>query len=1275
MGTLEELQKLPDGDFHQLGDDLIRRLEPRYRRLRTHGINDRGESIKGQPDSYVGDTAATCTIAVCYTVERKNWWTKVVDDVREAVANSPNVGEILVVIPRNVDRDGPKKGKVVDWLANAKRIAGKASVELIDGPKISRLLDKDHQDIRFEHLSIPYSRLCGPSILAGCQATSSLTLDSIKSSGRYDPDRYASRMADRDLFRLWQSALRKEGVESDRRVSPVRLIALVSDSGVGKTSLVCEFSRSLGKVLPTLLIQARDLMFATEESLVAAVIHKIQGVLEPAARVIEEAALVKHLAGTVPLTVVLDGLDETHEPEAVKKAITFWLNSKIGQTSILVTTSRLEFWRTCSDQSWVRWMPNPMSHDRSPIKVTERSDEDHDDPFFGVRLPDRFNEEELEMSWLRAGHTRQEFLSLSTEAKEELRHPFTLRVFLDLLIEEGTAPRTVTRVALLESWLNRRLTAEEMSRERITACHYQQALRVVASRIGEASGGSVTVDNLDGVPRFDRTHPPGPVVHRLIEANILETLPGRSDHIRFSVEAVQDFYWAEADVEEIKINSVLVAENFSRTRFTAVYARLVRIGHRLICEDVRDDFVHQLSERDFKMAAIILRAAPDRFSSEIRKRICGQLGNQISARHRVQAAMAITLLGELHCDEAVEALASCLLISADHHPALKRLVAEALTKHGYVPASSFVYRWGWFGIWSDGGVYFFKELLAQIRGATCDFRSALAADAFQELSNVTGTKEHRKAVVVLAYLGDNGLINHLADRLEQNGLLATYENQALIAHGSDAAGSLFVKAVLATGSRLTLLPDNDASNDARNALHELVIFESGDVRYLITPAFVRHLERLVEDSNPEVSLIACELVRRGQVASLFYAAAVTAPLLHKWSTFGQAVDCSYLSANVWREWWSSSNDTAVRRKLLLMLPHFPNAEIESILLDCLDVPDFSILAAVELGKYGSVRSAIRLREILADDAIETDHRKRSAAAHALGDLRDDGAVSLLELMASEETDDWAVREATNSLGLIGTPDAEAALWRLLQNRADEQSKNRVVEAILCCGSHSAVVSVVGLAERQQDGLKWLVDRMAGLGRIRGWRRGEFFTHIHTEPLTEFLDSQFESGSPDQNWTTAWAFRSIDSPSIREILRKWAGQWGSSQDPLVRESDQFRMSELCCEDLQSRGDEAAIEYTLDGRRAINQDEIYISVAIDGLRHFPAEAVARQIRSRLAMNISKSDTLRMLSLLGRFGEPADAELLSRFVDDADDSLANTAFVALLRISDPLLVPEGW
>jgi hypothetical protein len=85
-------------------------------RLRTHGLNDQNESIVGQPDSYVGDSANTCRIAFCYTVQEKSWWLKVVGDVKEAVAASPNVEEVVAAFPWDTDRDGPTKGENIDWL-------------------------------------------------------------------------------------------------------------------------------------------------------------------------------------------------------------------------------------------------------------------------------------------------------------------------------------------------------------------------------------------------------------------------------------------------------------------------------------------------------------------------------------------------------------------------------------------------------------------------------------------------------------------------------------------------------------------------------------------------------------------------------------------------------------------------------------------------------------------------------------------------------------------------------------------------------------------------------------------------------------------------------------------------------------------------------------------------------------------------------------------------------------------------------------------------------
>lgn len=1271
MGTLEEIQRLPDGKFHRLGDDLLRRIEPRYRRLRTHGLNERGESIKGQPDSYVGETAATAVVAVCYTVQRSGWWNKVVKDVREAVAASPVLSEIVIVIPHNADRDGPKDSGI-DWLSNARATAGTASIRVIDGRDISHHFDTDHQDLRYEHLGIPYSRLSGPSILAGCRIASQRVIDSIKASGRYDQERYVTRSADGELYRLWQVASRHLA-NHGHRASPVRLIPLVNDSGVGKTSLVCEFVRKLGMVLPVLLVQARDLLLSAEDSLAASVIQSIQGFLDPSARVIEEAALCRHLAGTVPLTVVLDGLDEAHHPEAVRRAVSHWMRSDLGQCSILIVTSRREFWRTCVDPSWERWAPQLAADERSPVNVVERQHVERSDPVAGFRLPDRFSEDELEAAWLRAGLARQDLLALPAEVRGELQHPFTLHVFLELRSQGGGLPPSLTRAALLECWLNRRLDAESLPRDRITRNLFQQSLRALASRLANANSGSISVDELTDMPRFDPAHPPGPVVQRLIEANILETVPGQPDKIRFAIEAVQDFYRADSDIEAIKTDPARVAEAYARLSFTGAYTRLERIGHRLADESVRDDFTSYLALLDPRMASVVVRAAAGQFSPDTRRMIAEELGRQISARHRVRAAMAITLLGEIGCQEAVEALRAHLLPPADSHPYLKQTAATAVTRLGHAPAASFVYRWERFGLTSGNGTYYFRELLGTIRGSSAEFRSALADVALQQISNPSGSKEHAKAVTVLAYLGDTRLVPNLEARLAQNGLLQTYESHALIALGTDDAGALFARSVRTVGAHLSAMSGDLAYHDVRNRLINTVHNTTYDIRYLLTPAFEPHLRGLIESGNSEVSWIASDLARHGLMTSLLYPAAVTAD---RRDEFGLDRDehRAGVTTEVWLSWWRQAFDPQLRRRLLRILPLYPSAEIEEILIKCLDSPDLCSSAANELGDFGVVRAAARLRGVLAESSSSGSQWAKAAAARALGDLRDEIAVSLLAATAAEESDDWVVRQAVWSLGLIGGKEAEDALERLLRCGRDGKFEERVLEALLLCGSRSAVGIVVERARSRNNGTTWLFERLDGLTKARGWRRGEYYTHVFCDDLVDYLVSQYPAGSPSQDRDVEDAIRQIDGPAIRSLLRAWAERSDLGHAESTIGGGLRRPPNIYFESLRDRGDVSAINYALD-ERADDEDGIYVVITADHLLNFPAAAVSRHLRLRLATSSTASEAVRMLALFGRFGERVDANLAADFLDHPDDMVANVACETMLRLSDPLLVPDHW
>ncbi len=1269
MLTHDALRQLSDAQFHALGDDVLRRMDPRYYRLRTHGLNAAGKSIKGQPDSYVGNTAASCSIAVCYTTQERRWWEKVIEDIVEARSVSPAVSEIVAVVPHNVDRDGPTRAEKNEWQTRAVAAAGSASLRIVDGREIAQRLDDDFQDIRYEHLGIPYSRISASSILQSARLGTSSAVEAIQSSGRYDPNRYAQRAADHELYALWQRCLKKESEEEEgRRVSRVRLLALVNDAGIGKTSLVCSFAESLASVHPVVLVQARDLAFGAEDVLVSHVIQGLEGNLHPDARAGEEIAIVRNIAGMTPLTLIVDGLDEAHDPNAVRRSITYWLQSRLGQCSVLIVTSRPEFWRSCSDPYWLRWMPEKPGNDRSPIRVAHH-------PILGLleegaRIPDLFSDLELEAAWKRGGRELLELHALSELVRAELRHPFTLRTYLDLWLESGAPPPFTDRAELMEQWLSRRLEMEATKGARISPTQLHEALKEVARSIAQTNGGSIGVDELRGVPRFDPANPPGPIVERLIDVNILQTVATHADRIRFANEAVQDFYRAETDVDAVKADPDVAAKLFAGLPFTAMAPRLLRVGRLLMHDEGRHRFVDELGQQDSGMASLVVRTASQQYSGDTRAKIAESLGRDIASRHRVRAALAITLLGEMQCSEAIDVLANALMPPADPHQYLKSLGAYALVKVGYPEAAEFVYKWHWFSVGSGNETYYFRDQLSTLRNARPGFRDALANVALARLVAPSGTREHAKAVCVLAYLGDNRLIEHVESRLSANGLLTNYENHALLALGTDAAGRLFVRSLQAVGLRLAVIPDDHEHNDERNDLIWPIHHITGDIRYLITPAFGPHLQTLVEDANPTISWLTSDLARRARVASLYFRIAEVFSKRTRSIDLDRDRGRNAVTPSAWLEWWGRTLDVDVHRELLARAPFCPTPDVENVLITCLDSP-LKDLAVRRLGEYGSVRSAPWLRAILAEPLPEGEPWDQGAAAEALGKLRDAPSVPLLVELIKSRPNTWAALQAIVSLGQIGTIEAEQALCALIE-QLDESDE--IYRSLLVCGTSTAVAIVLAKAKQMADGMPWLLEQLHRLRWAQGWSRGEYYTHIETTAIVDYVSAHSTIGSPGDNWNLVDAFSQIDSPDARRLLQDWGRRRGTAMDPIVRESDQRRMSDMCYWELADRGDPSAVAYILD-QRTDEKDDIYVAIASDHLSYIRSSLVAPELRKRLAATADDSQTVRMLALLGRFGDACDSDMIAAFVGHPNDLVANIAYESRLRLTDPLRVPDRW
>ena len=1260
MPTLDKLRKLGDGEFHSLCDDLLCRVEVRYGRLRSHGINQYGVSIVGQPDSYVGETASSCSIAFCYTAQQKGWWNKVVDDVNAAVATARDVAEIVIAIPHNADRDGPQKKHEIDWLGAARKAAGRAELRIVDGRDIAAWLDSDYQDLRFQYLGIPYSRLNPQSLLASCLRWNGPCLAALESSTRYDPGRYISRHADAELFALWQSALRPRTTDGNRTLWPIRLIPLVSDAGIGKTSVLATFVRSVGAAVPVILLQARDLSFDTEDSLITHVMDVMQGVLSPKVRLEEESAVVHHLSSSAPLTVVLDGLDESKDSGSVQRAITHWLKSRLGQASVLIVSSRPDFWRRCVDVSWTRWMNAPADEPRLPAKRADSFE--RRELSDGIQLPDRFTKAELDEAWQRAGRSGRELDILPAESKEELRHPFTLRVYLDLCTSGCHESIQVMRASLLETWLNQRLDAEVSGR--LSRDLFQMTLRWIAKRLGELSVGSLAVDEMGGVPRFNAANPPGEVVERLIHSNILESVSGRRDHVRFAVESVQDFYRAEAELGDVVAAPRDVAEKFARLPFTEAYGRLARLGQLLVNVEERHEFIDGLGTADARMAAVVLRADPKSYGSGARKRVCEQLGDQIESRHRVRGAFAIKMLSELPCDEARDCLASKMLHPAEPHRYLRNVSAMSFAKLGLESAVELVYEWPWFNQSRGYASYYDRETFAVLRSATPEFKNALATHAWSHVSTESGTEEHGRAVGVLAYLGDERLASHLKERLQTNGGLEAYENDALFALGTDEAGSIFydsAKAMLAETAALGY----GVGTQEWYSLYSKVSTTSGDRQDLLTQEFEPYIRRLIVDDDQEAFSLGFGLAIRSRCSAVIYDA------VRAWAKqyYGGTPDWirEWIPPATWCDWWNRSNDLEVRQRLLQIIPNAPNANIEQVLIDCLNHVKLRSQAAWHLGHFGCVRAVVALRHLL-DREGTTAHDKEMIGL-ALGLLRDTKSIDQLRACALVEPPNhrWA---SVLALGLIGTADAEAALVTLFDTDVDDEL---VGGALIGCGSATAVSHVVKSARAREDGARWFCECMKHAFWTNNRRLPtEYYSYVQTTEITAYLE-EIEKEITNK-WDLLHAVREIDSEDIRALLRRWASRADSADDPVVRENKKLEMSALCYGELMRRGDEFAVPYVLD-ERADDKDHIYVPITHENLSHFPSSTTAIELRNRLDSARDKSTTVRLLALLGRFGDSSDADLIRPFLADEDDFVSNVACETLLRLTDPLLVPKGW
>jgi hypothetical protein len=69
------------------------------------------------------------------------------------------------------------------------------------------------------------------------------------------------------------------------------------------------------------------------------------------------------------------------------------------------------------------------------------------------------------------------------------------------------------------------------------------------------------------------------------------------------------------------------------------------------------------------------------------------------------------------------------------------------------------------------------------------------------------------------------------------------------------------------------------------------------------------------------------------------------------------------------------------------------------------------------------------------------------------------------------------------------------------------------------------------------------------------------------------------------------------------------------------------------------------------------------------------VAKELRGHFALAASPTSVPRILKVLGFFGDEEDAALVKPYLDDPNDEVADAAYEACCRMTDPMRVPRDW
>ena len=1227
--TFQELQRIEQGKLHQLGDELLPWHDEMLAGLRPNGLNQEGKTRKGVPDSFVGDTATACRVAVEYSTQKTTIEKKFGGDYAGVRTACPLARYIVLCTNRSaagVDVSVVRDEAVRDGV----------TLKIVDGNDLARILF-DRQDLRYLFLGIPIGAHTANSLIG-------VTRDRLKvlTINKLPPGTSGCLVARPELDRMLADRTEQ---------SPSGMTLVTAPAGMGKSTWSIVSATRQSGAHPVCWMAAVDLPLGDADPIGLAVVQACYGAPEPA-RMNELAELLRR--ERLVLRAYIDAIDESRDYQQFDRAVRMFRAGALGTHTHLILLCRSEA-IAAVESTLGRSFPELFNR-RSEAQITL----------------DSLTEEESRVLLEKYGATRAEIRSIEGWLPSDYRgNPlFLLRsLYASRSGDLVTGSAAAVFSSLAEHFV--RDIARRLKREGASPSlgRIRQFLEALALHILRNPRNEIAIDDVGKLPDGDEEGE-NTVVGRAVQSGLLLWLADGTA-LCFSHALFLEYFAAKG----IERADATIWDQYLPSLATPMG---LRVATRLAASlSDSNPLVRRILDQDEVAACEVAANTRSPLDPVLIDRLLAVAKRLLASRFPSDRARALRLLGGFKGKEAVSASVEWWhSLSADERRHWLDEAAELFLALQVPEAAAVICRHRGLSH-PPGRPWYEPSFVRRLQALPVPFKESLQGVARKLLVATEATSHaYTRYLMLLAVLRDEWLVPYLQVQHSKGNLLGKEVHRALIFMNTPEAIELFADSV---DRHINMLEGMHPSTASDNEGHRALLWHSIVSKTSDIPMYPHeHLLSLVKDALGSCRWIhvafGIEWAARLNSPQLLPAySAALARYPESWSALTKDMIkqlLRVLSFEQVRELYEA-NDVNVRKDIVRYLYEVPGNSTEEFLIQRLEESDYRLNAIQSLGLLHSSKAGPAIHRWMKDGDAKTQY----AAMTALGRLRHRPALTdlahQLEQLIAERKSNAAAGDKNLEyllIGSIGQIGGEAAFAALARVFLDTYYPDQVLQVLVHSGTDEGIAQAHILLEAHSRARNFLVPAI-----VRDdYREGG---HNLIEPVTPWLKDevlldyvlQYEHRVLPKGYLAAGeniigAVAAFDLDRARRFLEAVAA--GEAQLELSERDAQFGVepSHEAQRILGSLGHPRYARAALDAALDRLEGQPWVSARdADSLRKWPTELVRETLLHRLEGDRA---TKKMLTLFQWFASLADRQVFERLERADNLELADVAHRYLIE-----------